>query len=65
MRNLGWIDRVIRILLGIVVLGLYGALDPPLRYVTLLGLIPLGTGLIGRCPVYALAGISTNKSGPS
>jgi hypothetical protein len=60
-RNVGVVDRIIRILIGIGLLGLYGALEPPLRYLTLLGLIPLGTGLLGTCPLYTWLGISTRK----
>jgi len=61
-RNVGTIDRVLRILLGGVILGLYGALEPPAQYLTLLGLIPLGTGLTGRCPAYSLLGVNTCRS---
>lgn len=58
-KNIGTVDRVLRLILGILLLGLYGALDPPGRYLTLLGLIPLGTALTGNCPVYFLLGLST------
>jgi len=58
-RNLGTIDRLLRIVFGAMLLGLYGALQPPWRYLTLLGLIPLGTALTGNCPLYSLLGIST------
>lgn len=61
-RNVGWVDRVVRLGLGIVILGLYGALDPPLKYLTLLGLIPLGTALLGTCPIYSALGVSTIRS---
>jgi hypothetical protein len=60
-RNVGQFDRLIRIGIGVLLLGLYGALDPPLRYLTLFGLIPLGTGLLGNCPLYTLFGVSTRK----
>lgn len=62
-RNIGVVDRIVRIVIGIGLLGLYGALEPPLRYLTLLGLIPLGTGLLGTCPLYTWLGISTRKGG--
>jgi hypothetical protein len=52
LRNLGMIERAARIIAGLVILGLYGALDAPWKYVTLIGLLPLGTGLVGHCPVY-------------
>lgn len=58
-RNLSIADRLVRIALGAMLLGLYGALEPPLQYFTLVGLIPLGTALTGNCPLYTLVGIST------
>ena len=58
-RNVGSMDRLIRLVIGVLVLGLYGALEAPWRYVTLLGLIPVGTGLTGNCPIYTLLGIDT------
>jgi hypothetical protein len=59
MRNIGPFDRLIRLVVGIVVLGLFGALSAPWKYVTLLGLLPLGTALTGHCPVYSALGIDT------
>lgn len=56
IRNLGLIERMIRIVLGIGMLGLFGALPSPWRYFTLIGLLPLGTGLLGHCPVYRTLG---------
>lgn len=47
-------ERVLRIIFGILVLGLYGALPSPWRYLTIIGLIPLGTGITGFCPAYHL-----------
>jgi Protein of unknown function (DUF2892) len=55
-RNLGTAERLARIILGVLLLGLYGALTPPWRYLTLVGLIPLGTALTGHCPLYAALG---------
>jgi hypothetical protein len=56
-------ERGARIVLGLVLLGLFGVLDAPWKYVTLIGLIPLGTGLLGTCPVYTIFGI--NRCAPS
>jgi hypothetical protein len=61
IKNLGVPDRTIRLIIGVVVLGLFGALTPPWRYLTLLGLIPLGTALTGSCPIYTLLGFSTRS----
>jgi hypothetical protein len=52
--NLGAIERVLRLVLGVVVLGLYGALPEPWRYLTLVGLVPFGTALTGFCPLKAV-----------
>ena len=61
-RNIGTLDRIIRLVIGLMILGLYGALEPPLRYLTLVGLIPLGTALLGSCPIYSLLGTSTRAT---
>ena len=63
--NTGRTDRAIRFVIGVVLLGLYGAADPPLKYLTLLGLIPLATGLSGFCPLYRLLGVSTCRTSDS
>ena len=52
VRNIGLPERAVRVVLGLMILGLFGALEAPWKYVTLIGLLPLGTGLIGHCPVY-------------
>lgn len=58
-KNVGGIDRTIRILLGIVILGLYFVLEGQMRWWALAGLVPLMTGLIGWCPAYLPFGIRT------
>jgi hypothetical protein len=61
--NVGRMDRVIRGVIGIMILGLYGALEPPWQYFTLIGLIPLGSALTGFCPLYAW--LKSNQGHPS
>lgn len=51
--NIGAMERVVRLVGGILILGLYGALPEPWRYLTLVGLLPFGTALTGFCPVRA------------
>jgi Protein of unknown function (DUF2892) len=53
MRNLCSGDRVARLILGVLILGLYGALPAPWRYFTLIGLVPFGAALTGFCPLRA------------
>jgi hypothetical protein len=57
--NVGGLDRVLRIVVGIAVLALFFVLEGNARYWALLGLVPLLTGLFRFCPPYALLGIST------
>jgi hypothetical protein len=55
-QNIGGIDRIVRIVVGAVILGagLYFQ-----NWLGLLGLIPLGTALMGFCPLYVPIGTST------
>jgi hypothetical protein len=57
--NIGLADQIFRLVVGILILGLYGALPEPWRYLTLVGLIPLGSALTGFCPVRAAEGRRT------
>jgi hypothetical protein len=61
--NCGVVDRGARLVIGIILLGLYGALEPPLRWVTLLGLPLIATAVTGFCPLYTVLGISTLSAG--
>jgi len=56
IRNVGWFERIMRFIVGGMILGLYGALPSPWRYIALIGLLPLGSALTGFCPVYAQLG---------
>jgi hypothetical protein len=60
-RNVGTLDRILRVALGLaLILGfVLNDTASPWRWLYLLGVIPLATGLMGRCGVYSLLGIST------
>jgi hypothetical protein len=64
-KNIGGVDRVARILIGIALLAVtslaIGGPGNPLAYLGLVGLIPLIAGIIGYCPPYSLLGINTYK----
>ncbi|MDH4156875.1 MAG: DUF2892 domain-containing protein [candidate division Zixibacteria bacterium] len=62
-KNVGGIDRVLRIVVGLFVTSL--VFWGPKSLWALLGLIPLVTGLIGWCGLYVPLGISTCKRTPS
>ena len=59
-RNVGGLDRLLRVLLGLGLLSLIFV--GPQSYWGLIGLIPLGTALIGYCPAYSLFGIRTCRT---
>lgn len=55
--NVGGIDRILRILIGLVLIGL--AATGTVGWWGWLGVVLLATGAIGWCPPYALFGWST------
>ncbi|MFA6235007.1 MAG: DUF2892 domain-containing protein [Bacteroidota bacterium] len=57
--NIGTVDRMVRIVLGIVLLSLLFILDGNARYFGLIGIIPLATASMRFCPLYYFLGIST------
>ncbi|MEI8159011.1 MAG: DUF2892 domain-containing protein [Burkholderiales bacterium] len=58
--NVGSTDRIIRIVLGLALIGL--TLTGNIGVWGWLGVVPLITGAIGWCPPYAILGISTCKA---
>jgi len=55
-KNVGTIDKVLRIVVGLAIIA-YGVFSQSL--VGIIGIVPLGTALIGWCPLYPILGIST------
>ncbi len=55
-RNEGTVDRVLRIALGLALLFIAITGRGAWGY---LGIVPLLTGALGTCPVYAILGINT------
>jgi hypothetical protein len=55
--NVGGIDRILRIVLGLVLIGL--TVTGTVGVWGWLGVVPLATGAIGWCPPYAIFGWNT------
>lgn len=56
-KNVGTVDRILRIVAGLVLIALvFIGPQTPWGWV---GLVPLGTALIGWCPAYRLLGMNT------
>jgi hypothetical protein len=59
--NVGDTDRVIRVVAGVAILCLFFLLQGDARWIALLGIVPLATGVIRWCPAYRLFGFTTGK----
>jgi len=55
--NVGGIDRILRIVAGIVLIAL--TLMGVIGVWGWIGVVPLATGLLRTCPVYSLLGLNT------
>ena len=55
--NVGGIDRILRIVVGLVLIAL--AATGTVGWWGWLGVVPLATGLLRFCPLYPLLGISS------
>lgn len=57
--NVGSIDKAARLVLALVFFSLYFVLEGNLRFLALIGFVPLLTGLMSWCPLYTLLGLNT------
>jgi len=63
-KNVGMIDRVIRVVLGLVLIAYavpIGFSVTGWNWVGWIGIVPLLTALFGICPLYSMIGLSTCK----
>lgn len=57
--NVGKVDRLLRFVAGIALLSLLFLLQSPLKWLGLLGIAYIATGLLRWCPAYSVLGINT------
>ena len=55
--NVGGIDKILRIVVGLALIVWAAALGGPVW--AFIGIVPLATGLMGWCPFYPLIGLNT------
>ena len=55
--NVGNLDRLLRILCGLSLIGL--AATDTIGVWGYLGIVPLLTGVVARCPLYSVLGVAT------
>lgn len=59
--NTGKIDRIIRIIVGVLLVGnVFAGIQTPVGWI---GIILIVTGIFGVCPLYSLLGINTKSLG--
>jgi len=59
--NTGKVDRIIRVIVGVLLVGnVFIGIQSPIGWI---GLILIVTGAFGTCPVYSLLGINTRSLG--
>lgn len=58
--NVGGIDRILRIVVGVALIAAFFLnADASWRWLYLIGIVPLATGLMSTCPLYSVFGMST------
>jgi hypothetical protein len=57
--NVGGIDRILRVLIGLGLLAFLFLGEGAARWWGAIGVIPLVTALAGFCPIYTLLGLNT------
>ncbi len=57
-KNVGKIDKIIRIIAGVLIIGV-GIYYK--NWLGLIGLVPLFTAITGWCPLYSVLGVNTCK----
>lgn len=57
--NIGHLDRALRIVVGMLLIAL--AIGGTIGLWGYLGVVPLLTGVVGNCPLYAMFGFSTRS----
>ena len=57
--NVGSVDRVVRVVVGLALLSLLFVLNGNARWFGLIGVVPLATAAFRFCPLYRLVGLST------
>ena len=63
LKNVGSIDRIARIVVGVALIAYALGMFGPSQYSWLgwIGVVPLLTAFMGTCPAYSIFGLSTKK----
>jgi hypothetical protein len=62
-KNVGQTDKIVRLVLGVVLLAMIFVVEGNARWLGLIGIVPIVTALVGYCPAYTLLGVKTKSCG--
>lgn len=62
-KNVGQTDKIVRLVLGVVLLAMIFVVEGNARWLGLIGIVPIVTALAGYCPAYTLLGVKTKSCG--
>ena len=60
-KNVGTTERTFRIIIGLAILPLVFIIDGPMRWLGLIGIVPIVTGIMSWCPAWFVLGIRTGE----
>lgn len=64
--NVGTVDRIVRVVIGLVFIAYalrLGFPDTGWNWVGWIGVVPILTAVLGTCPAYSIFGLSTRSRG--
>lgn len=59
--NVGKADKAIRLVMAVVLFSLFFIFEGNLKWIGLVGIVPLMTALMNWCPLYTVFGMNTCK----
>lgn len=59
--NVGKADKMVRLVMAVVLFSLFFILEGDLKWIGLVGIVPLATALMNWCPLYTVFGMNTCK----
>lgn len=59
--NVGSVDKIVRLIIAAGLFSLFFILQDDLKWLGLIGIVPLVTALASWCPLYTVFGIKTCK----
>ncbi|MGD9650698.1 MAG: DUF2892 domain-containing protein [Dongiaceae bacterium] len=60
-KNVGQIDRMLRLVLGVLIFGFFMSMPGAEKWIAILGLLLIASGLLGQCMLYRILGFNSCK----